>query len=374
MNFRTLILGVFFLLLGYLEWALFWPLSGFWRFFFGTVLLMSFGAILWLPLVYWESDRESTTRLEELLQWVAFCSMGFLSFLLVLSLTREVASLFFSSSLHTPGVTAALGFSALVLFLLGVLNARYRVEVRTTEVFFDQLPQELEGFKIAQISDLHVGPTIKKSFVEDVVEKVNQSRPDLIVLTGDLVDGMVPELGTEIEGLSRLNAKFGNYYVTGNHEYYWGALPWIEYFEKQGLIPLLNRQMTCSVGSKKLLLAGVPDPTAQSFGMEGPDFSKVLEGAPQEAYPKIVLCHQPKFAELAEKAGFDLILSGHTHGGQFIPWTWVASWVHQFPYGLGRRNRLQVYVSRGTGYWGPPVRLGSPAEISLLILKKSVQR
>jgi predicted MPP superfamily phosphohydrolase len=297
--------------------------------------------------------------------------MGILSFLLVLSLTREIASLLIQDSLHTPGVTGALLFGSFSLFLMGVLNARYRVDILKTEVYFDNLPEEFSGLKMIQISDLHVGPTIKKPFVEKVIEKVNEVNPDLIVLTGDLIDGTVRNLSAEIEGLSQLKSRYGKFYVTGNHEYYWGAEPWIQFFKKQGITPLLNKHVTISIGNKKLLLCGITDPAALAFSMEGPDLSRSLEGAPKNAYPKILLCHQPKFAESAEKLGFDLQLSGHTHGGQFFPWTLVASLVHTFPYGLRRLKKLQVYVSRGTGYWGPPVRLGSPAEISLLVLKKN---
>jgi hypothetical protein len=258
---------------------------------------------------------------------------------------------------------------AFSLFGLGFIQARSRTKVRKVEVSLPQLPIELAGLKIIQISDLHVGPTIKKDYVLRVVEETNACNPDIIVLTGDIVDGTTQDLAEHVEPLYHLKAKHGKYYVTGNHEYYWDGPGWIQKFQDLGITPLLNQNSIVNINNKRLAIIGIPDPTATSVQLEGPKFSKALQGIPEDAYPKILLCHQPKFIRQAEKEGCTLQLSGHTHGGQFFPWTIIASLVHQFPHGLHQYGGTSIYVSRGTGYWGPPVRLGSPSEISLLTLK-----
>lgn len=369
MRIRNIALTVTGFLYFYLSFTLFGPLlSSSWRIVGFLILLGMFGSILWLPLVYWQRDRDETTRFELLLQWMAFCFMGILSFVFVLSLLRDFLSLVGVAHLRGRWGTLTILKGSLLLFSLGFLNARHKIKVKRVEVYLPQLPESLQGLKIVQITDLHVGPTIKKEFVEKVVEKANSCEPDLIVLTGDLVDGSVAELSADVEPLSRLKSKYGTYYVTGNHEYYWDPLPWIEKFKSLGMIPLLNRHLLLPIGEAQLLLAGVPDPAALSLGLEGPDFSCFSEKEFSQASLKILLCHQPKFAKKAEKSGFDLQISGHTHGGQFFPWTLVVRWVHQFPNGLYRLKKMAIYVSSGTGYWGPPVRLGAPSEVTLLVL------
>lgn len=364
-----ILIGVF----AYLGWSLLAPFHTALAWGTGVVALAALLAvILWVPLVHWREDRESSSDGERYILWIAFGGMGMVSFILVLSIVRDLVSLLFRVPLRTPEGTEIVLLLAVLFFFYGVFNATLRVHVKRVAVALPGLPEALRGLKIVQISDLHVGPTIRRAFVNRVVERANACAPDLVVLTGDLVDGMVGDLRGEVAPLAGMQARLGKFYIPGNHEYYWEPLPWIRKFEELGFTPLLNEHRLVAVGSARLVLAGVPDFTGPSMNMPGPDPVAALQGVPADAFPKILLCHQPHLAEAAEKAGFDLQLSGHTHGGQFFPWTWFAGRVHRHQnQGLSRSGRMALYVSRGTGYWGPPVRLGAPAEITLLVLEST---
>jgi predicted MPP superfamily phosphohydrolase len=369
LRYRLVLLGIFGLFFAYFVFGLALPFRNLWaRGLVAGFLGVGVGAILWVPLAFWQRDREETTRRERAFLWVAYGAMGVLSFALVLLVARDLASLVVTTDLRTEAVSLILLSAATGLFLLGYLSAHFGVKLRRVEVPLENLPPELSGLRILQITDLHVGPTIRRPFVEKVVRLATQAAPDLIVVTGDLADGRVRELEGEVAPLSRLRAPLGQYYVTGNHEYYWEGGPWIEKVRELGFEPLLNGHAVVRKDGAAFAIAGVPDPAAEHFGQAGPDLDRTFADIPADAFPKIFLCHQPKFAAEAEERGATLQISGHTHGGQFFPWTLVASWVHRFNYGLHRLGSMWIYVSRGTGYWGPPVRVGSPAELTLLEL------
>jgi predicted MPP superfamily phosphohydrolase len=369
LRYRLVLLGIFGLFFAYFVFGLALPFRDLWaRGLVAGFLGVGVGAILWVPLAFWQRDREETTRRERAFLWVAYGAMGVLSFALVLLVARDLASLVVTTDLRTETVSLIILSAATGLFLLGYLSAHFGVKLRRVEIPLENLPPELSGLKILQITDLHVGPTIRKRFVEKVVRLAMQAAPDLIVVTGDLADGRVRELEDEVAPLSRLRAPLGQYYVTGNHEYYWEAGPWVEKVKELGFEPLLNGHAVVRKDGAAFAIAGVPDPAAEHFGQAGPDLDRTFADIPADAFPKIFLCHQPKFAAEAEERGATLQISGHTHGGQFFPWTLVASWVHRFNYGLHRLGSMWIYVSRGTGYWGPPVRVGSPAELTLLEL------
>jgi predicted MPP superfamily phosphohydrolase len=216
---------------------------------------------------------------------------------------------------------------------------------------------------------VHVGSQIKRSYVEAIVDAVNSLGADLVAVTGDLVDGSVRDLSAHIEPLGRLRARYGAYLVTGNHEYYSGEPAWTAEFRRLGLRVLLNEHVVVRHGGSPLVLAGVTDFSAHHFNpAQRSDPAAALAGAPADAAVKILLAHQPRSATAAAQAGFDLQLSGHTHGGQFWPWNLFVRLQQPFTAGLHRLNHLWVYISRGTGYWGPPNRFGIPSEITLLRL------
>jgi hypothetical protein len=227
----------------------------------------------------------------------------------------------------------------------------------------------LHGFSIAQISDVHVGPTIKRGFVEKIVTLVNGLQADLIAVTGDLVDGSVQELSAHTAPLAGLAARHGAYFVTGNHEYYSGERAWTAEIRRLGLNVLKNEHVVLEHDGASLVIAGVTDLSAHRFdSAQQSDPAAALRGSPPDAGAKILLAHQPNSAPAAANAGFDVQLSGHTHGGQYWPWNLFVGFFQPFTTGLYRLKNLRIYVSRGTGYWGPPNRFGVPSEITRIRL------
>jgi predicted MPP superfamily phosphohydrolase len=318
--------------------------------------------------------------LADRLAWIGLLGLGFFSSLLVLTFVRDLAmaSLLTVDAIwpHAIPLTtwrmdsaAAVPLLALLSTTVGLINARRRARVVTIDVPIDDLPPALDGFTIVQISDIHVGPTIKRRYVDAIVDAVNRLKPDLIAVTGDVVDGSVPQLRDHTRPLSRLSARHGAFLVTGNHEYYAGADAWIDEFRRLGLHVLLNEHVVVEHGGARAVIAGVTDYSAAHFDpAHRSDPAAALAGAPGDVLIKVLLAHQPRSAEAAAEAGFTLQLSGHTHGGQFFPWNFFVRLQQPFTAGLARLNGLWVYTSRGTGYWGPPKRLGAPSEITRLRL------
>ena len=306
--------------------------------------------------------------------------LGLFSSLFVATLLRELVVLAaWAARLAWPGrvdlddveaLTAmAVPVLAIIATVLGFVNAQRTPRVRTVEIALRELPPALHGFTIAQISDLHVGPTIRRRFVTRVVRAVNALSPDVVAITGDLVDGTVPELAGEVAPLAQLAGRAGTFFVSGNHEYYAGVHAWLAEVRRLGIRVLQNEHVVIEHGGAKLLLAGVSDFTAGHFERShASDPQAALRGAPPDAAVKVLLAHQPRSAPAAAAAGFDLQLSGHTHGGQFFPWNFFVRFQQPFTAGLHRIGRLLVYVSRGTGYWGPPKRFGAPSEITRIRL------
>jgi uncharacterized protein len=252
----------------------------------------------------------------------------------------------------------------------GYRQARKVPPVVEIDVPVEGLAAELDGLRIAQISDTHIGPTLKGDFLEAVVERVNAARPDLITFTGDMVDGYVDDMRAEIAAIADLDAPLGVYWVTGNHEYYWDGPAWCDEVERHGVSVLVNAHRVVDVGSARLLVGGVTDFRAgRDVDGHSSDPHRAIEGAPACDF-KLLLAHQPKSVWEAAEAGFDLQLSGHTHGGQFWPWNLVVGLAHPFSRGLHDYEQMKIYVSCGTGYWGPPMRLGVPSEIGVLTLRR----
>jgi uncharacterized protein len=313
------------------------------------------------------------------LAWLGSLNGGFFSSLAVLTLTRDLflgpAVLFASHSRAATLETAsaiAVPLLAVLATVIGFIDARRRPRVVDVAVPLKGLPPALEGFTIAQISDVHIGPTIKRDFLRGIVEIVNSLDVDLIAITGDLVDGSVEQLAAHVEPLSHLHARHGAYFVTGNHEYYSGAAAWIAELRRLGIHVLLNEHVVLSHGGASILIAGVTDYSAHRFDpAHRSDPEIALSGALPGVRPRVLLAHQPRTAAAAADAGFDLQLSGHTHGGQFWPWNLFVRLQQPFTAGLNRLAQLWVYTSRGSGYWGPPKRLGVPSEIARVQLVRA---
>jgi len=323
-------------------------------------------------------------RRDDRLAWISLGFMGLFSSLFVLSLLRDVA-LVAAALAHAVGAPAllpawvdgsavAVPLVALAVTLVGLWNARRPARVKTVDVPLRDLPPALQGFRIAQISDLHVGPTIKGDYLQRIVESVNALEADVIAVTGDLVDGSVADLGPHVAPLANLRSRHGSFVVTGNHEYYSGAESWIAELRRLGLTVLMNEHVVLThpgVSGRErapIVLAGVADWSAHHFEpSHRSDPHRAVAGAPRAAI-KVLLAHQPRSAAAAADAGFHLQLSGHTHGGQFLPWNFFVRFQQPFTAGLHALRDLWVYTSRGTGYWGPPKRFGAPSEITQLRL------
>lgn len=250
---------------------------------------------------------------------------------------------------------------------LGVARALGPFQITELDITLKRLPRAFDGYRIVQVSDIHVGPTIGRSFVEAMVQEVNRLEADLVAITGDLVDGSVASLRHHTEPLRELQATDGTYFVTGNHEYYSGADDWVTELARLGIITLRNARVELARGDSHIDLAGVTDHRAEPFG-DAPDLARALEGR-DLTRELILLAHQPAELENARKHGVGLQLSGHTHGGQFWPWTLVVALIQPVVRGLARFDDTQVYVNTGTGYWGPPLRTGNAPEITLVRLR-----
>ncbi|MDT0541569.1 MULTISPECIES: metallophosphoesterase [Streptomyces] len=257
------------------------------------------------------------------------------------------------------GAAAAVAVGAVGYGTYGVLRGP---RVKRVTVPLAKLPCGAHGFRIAVVSDIHVGPILGRAFSQRVVDTINATQPDLIAVVGDLVDGSVEDLTPAVEPLAQLRARHGTYFVTGNHEYISGAEPWIEKVRELGLRPLENARTELPGFD----LAGVNDVQGEAEG-QGPDFGKAL-GDRDRTRAAVLLAHQPVVIDDAVRHGVDLQLSGHTHGGQLWPGNYLAELANPTVAGLERYGDTQLYVSRGAGAWGPPVRVGAPSDITVVEL------
>ena len=338
------------------------------------------------------------------LTWLGLLCMGLFSSLFVLTLLRDVLLVF---ALGATWLAALAGvelgvleplrlWSAVAVPLLGLLatvlgfwNARRTARVVRVDVPIAGLPAALHGFTVAQISDVHVGPTIRHKYLARIVARVNALGADMVAITGDLVDGRVADLHAHVAPLAQLTSTHGTFFVTGNHEYYSGAHAWITELRRLGVTVLMNEHVvlhhdsghqaaavageagagTPRSGTAPMVVAGVADFSAHHFDeTHRSSPAAAMARAPQDAQMRLLLAHQPRSAEAAADAGFHLQLSGHTHGGQFWPWMHFVKYQQPFTAGLNRLKNLWVYTNSGTGYWGPPKRFGVPSEITHLRL------
>jgi hypothetical protein len=331
----------------------------------------------------------------DILVWTGYLGLGFLSFIFTFLVIRDVLCLpaailnklkrilpaqpYKSPDPAIPENPSRRGFlvnsmnygimaTASLTTGYGIVEAKRVPEVKEVQVPITALPEDFHGFRIVQVTDLHVSPTIRRPYVEKVVEIVNSLNADIFALTGDLIDGTISQLSHDVAPLKNIQSAQGNFFVTGNHEYYFGVTDWVIQIKRLGFSILLNEYHMINLGRGSLLLAGVTDYRGGNFlHSHRSDPIKAVSGAPA-ADVKILLAHQPKSIFDAATAGFDLQISGHTHGGQFFPWNFVVGFNQPFVSGLHKYKNTQIYVSRGTGYWGPPVRVGAPSEITLIKL------
>ncbi|HYX38563.1 MAG TPA: metallophosphoesterase [Oligoflexus sp.] len=330
---------------------------------------------IWIiPVFFWSRSKDTHTGRDDFVQGLAYMCMGWLNFLLFLTLFRDIIWLLtvafipntWAQWLIDPGSQIVVLGSFLALGL-GMLIAWRGPRVVEVTVPIQDLDPALEGYRIAQISDLHVSFMIRRRYVQSVVNKVNTLGADMVVLTGDIVDGSVARLKSYVEPLATLQPAAHRYFILGNHEYYAGVRSWVDHFRSLGLTVLLNEYRTIHHKGSTLHLGGVVDPAGTASG-EGPK----PENALGPGGLRILLAHNPKLAPHAAPLGFDLMLSGHTHAGQFYPWNIAVRLVHA-PHvvGLSREGKMWVYVNPGTGSWGPPIRLGTQPELTVIHLVRA---
>jgi predicted MPP superfamily phosphohydrolase len=342
----------------------------------GKVLTIAIFALAALVPLVFLTMRSSPRAFSIPLSWVVYTWLGFLFYLFMFSILGDVVRVMmslagalpreperrrFMSQAIAAGVCAAAGMTG----IWGLLNVAGGFKVKCLRIPLAKLPESASGYSIVQITDVHAGPTIGRKFVESVVRETNALEPDLIVITGDLVDGTVEHLREIVEPLRDLKARDGVFFVTGNHEYYSGADEWITHLQTLGIRVLRNER----VDVRGLFdLAGVDDANAKGLlPHHGQDVERAVEGR-DASRALVLLAHQPKTLKHAVKAGVDLQLSGHVHGGQMAPFNWLTHIDQPFVSGLHQVGKTWIYVSAGTGYWGPPMRVGTRSEITRIEL------
>lgn len=301
-------------------------------------------------------------------------SLGLIWLLFSLSVLGNVLRLVLSVS----GVDSAAGivagvvvvaFAALAAY--GMVEARRVPRLKELDVVLPRLGAGLDGLRFAIITDTHFGPLNRTKWSEKVVEVVNELNADVVAHAGDLADGSVAKRAGQVAPLGKVRAKLGKFYITGNHEYFGEAQAWLDHMRDLGWEPLHNRHAPVRQNGDTLVFAGIDDPTGAASGLpgHGPDLPAALDGVAAST-PVVLLAHQPKQVKQAAEAGIDLQISGHTHGGQIWPFHLLVRLDQPVLAGLSRHGeRTQLYTSRGTGFWGPPLRVFAPSEITLLTLR-----
>lgn len=306
----------------------------------------------------------------KILTWIGTSFIGFWGTFSLLSVPIDVLDVVYSifkdgQSFRNQIFHVVVFGIAIVMTLIGYFTVLFGPKVVAVDIPDTRLPDNLVNFKIAQISDLHIGPTVQTRYVNRVVQKTNAIEPDVIVITGDLVDAHTESIKGHLRPLAHLKAKHGVYYVTGNHEYYWGVQTLLPELRHLGMNILMNSNQVIDVNGSKILLAGIPDPAGSQLSeMHSPNLGKARQASVKTDY-NILLAHRPDPYHFAEDQGFHLQFSGHTHAGQFFPFSLFIPLAHRYYRGLNRHGNLWLYVNPGTGYWGPANRFGVPPEITL---------
>jgi predicted MPP superfamily phosphohydrolase len=344
-------LGIYTLAHVYIWWRLALPLpSPWWQIASAALPLLGVTFPLTMRYVRFAQLPRERARRWLLLGYIWF---GFATYLLLGAIASHIAVACGVDRSIAAELSAA---GAIAVVIVGLLNVARGPIVKHVRVV---LPGLSEPMKVVQLTDVHIGTVIGREFAELLVERVNALEPDLIVITGDLIDGRLADLQRHIEPLRDLHAKHGVYAVTGNHEYYWNVEPWLSHLRSLGVEILRNQRVRIA---DSLELAGTNDSSRDE------DVPQAVAGR-DPALPLVLLAHHPRTVTHAQEAGVDLQLSGHTHGGQLLPWGWLARLWDPKVAGLARFGRTWLYVSEGTGFWGPPLRVGTRCEITALALE-----
>jgi predicted MPP superfamily phosphohydrolase len=336
-------------------------------------LMAFFGNRLWFAEL---AQREGGAAVIVAINWVSYIAFGIMTAFVAMVLAVDIVTLIWKNAAPPADMVnfdrrtlITLGAVALGTSALGIFQARTGPMVKQVEIALRNLPKAFDGFTIAQVSDMHVGPTVRRAYTQNVVDIVNSLKPDMIALTGDFTDGAVTELAEHVAPIGELKAPHGMYFVTGNHEYFRDPMGWIDEFARLGARVLNNAHDVITRNGESLVVAGVTDWSTRGLSNDHASNAKrAVAGAPDGA-PRIILAHQPASYEDCHAAGCDLQLSGHTHSGQYFPFNLLIGFFHRFSRGLNRFENMWIYVNQGTGYWGPSLRTAVPSEITLITLK-----
>jgi predicted MPP superfamily phosphohydrolase len=344
------------------------------------------------PLSFLIRETSTDPTVASIFSWISYVGFGFFSFILIGLILRDLILLladayqktinFLNRKRHQPerqfdpqrrvfllnATNAGVIGAAALLTSYGIYEARRNAVLERVNVPLTGFKSGDRDFKIAQFTDIHAGYTIRRGFIQSAVDQINELRADAIVFTGDMVDGNVKNLQNEVEPLKDLYAPNGVYFVTGNHEYYSGAEAWIDEMDRLGFTVLLNDHRIIQHENTRIKIAGVTDYRADTIIPAHKSNPREAIGDPAEADVNLLLAHQPKSIFAAADLGYDLQISGHTHGGQYIPWSFLVTLDQPFVKGLHKFKDTWIYINRGTGYWGPPIRVAIPSEVTLITL------
>ena len=337
------------------------------RILFWSLHLLLFLLLISAPFVSRLRKNIDKTKMSSMIQWMAYNLMGFYFVLMSFLLVKAIIGTF-TDDWYLSGVALVL---TMIHMSYGYYLAKKLPEIKSTVIKLNQLNDQLDNFKIVQLSDVHIDQTSDLNYADLLVEKANSLNPDIIVLTGDIVDGFVKDLGAKVSPLKNLKAKYGVYYIPGNHEYYWNFNEWMHFFQTLNFEMLINENRIITVGTSKLLIAGTHDLAAHRMNrLQKCDPDKALNTNENVDY-KVLLTHQPNAVKLIKNEKADLVLAGHTHAGQFFPANLLIYFFQKYVKGLYLIKDTYLYVNQGTGYWGPANRLGTIMEISEIILRKN---
>lgn len=303
--------------------------------------------------------------------------LAYINFIVTFVILRDIFGFLdrlFLKSRYADSLYGATGSYVMLILpvlaiMLGYLIVFAGPNHKKVEIKSAQLPEKLDGLRIVHLTDIHIGATLPSSLLQKIVEKSNALNPDIVVLTGDILDHFPEPYSEDLKTLGKLNATHGVYYVLGNHEYYWSYQSSHQAFKNLGFRVLENDVHDLEVSGHLLQIAGLTDPAAARFNQELPDLAKIAEKYKPESF-KIMLAHQPFVAPQVSKIGTHVQFSGHTHGGQFFPWNYLIVFFQKYVKGLYQIDDMQLYVNQGTGYWGPSLRLGTYSEITEIFLRK----
>ena len=373
--FSTVLLSVY----SYVGWRIVWTLQV--PFLYKSILMIIFILFYCLTIItfifYFNKIENNITRI---IAWLGYTGLGTVSLLFFIQICVDLISIiktmFLGENNFDPHRRAFLGLSAKTIVggiagigsIWGMYQALKEPVIKRVEIKIEGLPESLKGFRMAQITDLHVGSMITGKFVKRVAKKIQELNADMLFFTGDAADGSVQSYGEHLNSLAEIHPKYGKYFVTGNHEYYSDMNGWLQLIEGLGFKILVNESQNIIVNDATIMITGIPDRGGGHFSsFHKTDMKKALGGM-NSSDLKILLAHQPGDVEHATKYGFDLQLSGHTHGGQYFPFSLLVQMAHPFLKGLHKRENTWIYINQGTGYWGPPLRIGTEPEITEIVL------